>query len=317
MNILVEPRPESELGRKSEDRTEAPRVEPTVGNEYAGGNFALVSAGPDPDHRIGIYAYGSSDLNSVFASLPLIQEQLNGTCCILAEGHPAVARSDLLMQTLTGVAEERARLIIERFHLSRDVFRPRLFETTFTVPMEGAPQEFPKSVVVLSIGPDLTRVLYGDREHGILVDPGAAWVDQPMNKVLADLAAAPWFRTEFVNLGRIAVEAFAANFGRVISELQQRGAHVLVYNFLCVEPRSTTHTYQFVANPMAIRRREFALALVELSRTLDFSIVDVDRCLKRVGILNQVDWGHVHPEHHPVLAQEVMRILQDREVLAA
>jgi hypothetical protein len=322
MNTQVQPRPETELEAANKLRPEwadlrSQWLRPGAGTEFAGDNFAITSNGRDVQHRIGIYAYGSSDLNAIFACIPLIKERLNGTCCILAEGNAATARSDILLQALAGVPEDRAQTIVEGFHLPRDVFEPRLFETSFAVPVNGTIHQFPKTVVALSIGADLTRVLYGHREHGILVDPGAAWVDQPMNKVLADLAAAPWFREQFVSLGRISVDAFAQNFSRVVSILQQRGIHVLVCNFLSVEPRSTTHTYQFVTNPMAVRRREFALALVELSRALDFSIVDVDRCLKRVGVRSQVDWGHPHPDQHPVLAREVVRILQDRGVLEA
>ena len=130
----------------------------------------------------------------------------------------------------------------------------------------------------MTIGRDYNRTVYRHREHGFLVDPGGWWLNQSMDSVLGDLATAKWFQQNFVSLGKMSVEDFGENFGKVIKLLKQKtNAHVLVFNHLTLEPGNLTHNYQLVKNSQTVRRMEFNLALVELSRQLDFSIIDMDR----------------------------------------
>src|SRR5205807_4769011 len=127
--------------------------------------------------------------------------------------------------------------------------------------------------------------VYRHREHGLLVDPGGVWLSSSLEPILDDPSAVRWFRENFVSVGRIPVEAFVENFTRIIHLLRsQAGAHILVFNTLTVDPGGTVHNYQFVRNPHALRRREFHVALAELSRKLDFPVIDVDHVLKRAGV---------------------------------
>ena len=56
-------------------------------------------------------------------------------------------------------------------------------------------------------------------------------------------------------------------------------------------------------------------AVAELSRELDFALVDVDAVLKREGIQEQVDYGHFPLERMEPIAREVTRALLEREVI--
>lgn len=280
----------------------------------ADANFIVVGAGSRRDHRVGIYAKGSCDLVAILSCAPRIHRALDGTCCVIREGLVSDSRSDLLLQGLQPLSPEWTRPVGEKLRLPPDYFEPRLFDRTFTVP--GVPNlTFAKDVVLLSIAPDVVRTLYRHREHGFLVDPGGWWLNQSLDAVLDDLAVATWFRREFVSVGRIGVDAFAANLRRIIELVRSRtGAHVLVLNVLTVHPGDATHNYQFVRHSPSVRRREFNLALVELSRRLDFSIVDVDRVVKRVGVSRQIDFEHFGVDAFAPVAEEAFRIMRERGV---
>jgi hypothetical protein len=177
-------------------------------------------------------------------------------------------------------------------------------------------EEFPKSVVVLSIGPDFARTLYRHREHGFLIDPGGWWLNQSMAGVLKDMSSVMWFNKTFAKVGRITVEESMANFTRIIELIRERtGAYVMVFNLLGVEPGDLTHNFQHVKNSNMMRRRAFNLALYDLSQQLDFSVVDIDRLLKRNGVEEQVDFAHWPLERFGPVAQEMFRIMRDREIV--
>ena len=93
------------------------------------------------------------------------------------------------------------------------------------------------------------------------------------------------------------------------------GARVILYNSLSVEPGDQTYNYQLVRNSQTIRRRKFNHGLVELSRRLNFSIIDIDRILKQEGVREQVGFAHWPIERFETIAAEVVRILKENEVL--
>jgi len=285
--------------------------------KHVGENFVLFWSRPRGTDRVGIYIKGSCDLVSVFSCQPMIHPVLNGTCCILREGFVADSRSDLLLQTLRGLPGDWVQPVVDRLKLPADYFQPRLFAPSMTVPGLHRAEEFPKTVILLSIGADVLRTVYQHREHGFLVDPGGWWQANTVTAALTDLSTARWFRENFVSVGRISLDAFRDNFARIIKLLKQSASpHILVFNALTVEPGSLTHTYQLVKEPLGIRHREFNLALVELSRELDFSIVDMDRILKWAGVGSQVDFAHFPPDRYEPVAREVFRILADRGVFS-
>ncbi|MGH8937560.1 MAG: hypothetical protein ACRDXD_15090 [Acidimicrobiia bacterium] len=307
-------------GRRIIKRRIRHQVRRTVGQdfvEYTGARFALVASRSTPEPRVGITLRGACDLPSMFGLAPMLRDGIRGSVCIYREGMGAMdARSDILLQAVQGVPEEHTRELLERFPQYRGYFDPRLFDKSFRVPGHDWAGEFPKTVVVLSIGPDLGRAAYRHKEHGYLVDPGGAWLTQPLEKVLADPATARWFKEHFQSVGRMPVEEFHTRFGEVVRLIKERvGAHVLVYNMLTVEPGSRIHNFRFVRSPHSTRRRAFHLALADLSAELDFHIVDVDRVLKESGVREQVDFAHFTDQGLAPIAREAHRILKELAVV--
>lgn len=280
-----------------------------------GDNYVVLRSKVPSDNRIGIYARGSCHLRAVFACAPLIQQVLRGSCGILYEGVAAMTRSDLTLQTLRDLPREWTEPVIQRCHLQPDYFEPRLFHDTFRVWGDEGEEEFPKKVVLLHISPDSAgRTLYRHRQHGFLVDPGGGWLTK-LDAVLGDLDSIRWFRENFESIGLIRVEEFVENYTQIIRLLRERmDAHLLIFTTLGVEPGTLTHNYQLVKNPQSMRWREFNIALMELSRKLDFTVVDMDRILKCAGIRTQVEFAHFLPRQNLFVAREIFRVLKRRGV---
>lgn len=286
--------------------------------QITGKNFVFLESRKDPEPRVGIYLRGGCDLPSMFATAPLVRERLRGTCCIYNDGIGITdARADILLQALQGVPEEHVTEVIEQLGLPREYFSARLLEPNFDLPDSPQLGTFPKSVVVLSAGPNLVRSAYRHKEHGYLVDPGGWWLNQSMADVLSDLSKARWFKANFESVGRITLPEFRTSFAEVVRRVQKAtGGTILVYNALVVEPGRATHNFQFVRNPQTLRGRRLHLELVELSSELGFHLVDVDRVLKRVGVAGQVDFAHFLTEHSRPIAAEAYRILSELEIVS-
>ncbi len=285
---------------------------------YFDQRYAIIWEG-ESQRRFGIYSYGSCDLPSIFAAIPPIRTELDGRCCLIRKGVVADSRSDLLLQTTKPLPSNAVALMRERLGFASEYFEPELFKPSFQVPGPRRREEFPKSAVILSIGADVTRSLYRHKDSGLLVDPGGWWLRVPMKRVLSSLDTAKWVQQNFEPTGMLTVEQFTDAFSNVAQQvIAMTGGQLLVLNVLTVEPGSASHNYQFVKDPRGLRRREFNIALAELSAKLNFSIVDVDRILKRTGFVQvQVDFDHYPPEVYQPIGQEIFRVLQEREVFAA
>jgi hypothetical protein len=288
-----------------------------IERKVVGPNFVYFWAGSKRSRRIGIYARGSCDLLSLFSCQPLIQKELDGSCCLLFEGAVWDSSTALTLQALQALPLEIVDPVIEKLKLPNNYFSAgQLFKKTLAVQSLDGEEEFRKDVIVMSSGSDLIRTLYRHKEHGFLVDPGGWWFNQGMTKVLGDSSAATWFRKHFESVGRISADGFAANLAKIIAVLRERtDAHILVYNVLTIEPGSQVHDYRLIKNSFAKRAREFNLSLIELSRQLDFAIIDVDRALKRDGVSSQVDYAHFPPALYPAVAKEVFRVIKELGVL--
>lgn len=286
-----------------------------IDREIVGENYVHFWERSPERTRVGIYLKGSCHLRTIFACRAMIRRTLDGSCCIFNDGEVAGARSDFILQTLGDKPREVLDEIFEKLKIPSSYFVPQLFERTFSVPGLDGPREFPKTVVFFSIASDLVRNAYRHRETGILVDPGGWWLNQPMERVLGDLNTVSWFRRNFENAGRIQAEAFASNFEKIIALVRQRtGAHVVVFNCPTIEPGKAVHNYQFVRDPLVRRTREFNIALAELSRRMDFPIVDVDRIVKKAGIGGQKDFAHFPVDQVPVVANEALGVMTDLKV---
>jgi hypothetical protein len=215
------------------------------------------------------------------------------------------------LQSLRELPPEWVQPVMDKLGLDEHYFRPRLFNEDFVVQGANGPERFPKTVMLLHIGMDATRTVYRHRQHGFLIDPGGAWL-QSIDAVLGDMEKVAWFRKNFQSVGMIAVDAFVENYTRIITLLRARaGAKILVLNTLTIEPGNLTHNYQMAKYPHARRLREFNIALWELSRKLDFAVVDVDRILKCAGTRSQTEFAHFLPQHNLFIAHEAFRIMCD------
>lgn len=265
-----------------------------------------------PEPRRGILLKGGCDLPSVFTAAPHLREGIEGTIAISRHiGGTGGNRSDQILQTLNNLDPNVLTETMEMLKINRDYFAPTFFEPTFTIP--GMPQAgaFPKDVVVMGIGTDDVRQMYRHKEHGFIIDPGGWWLNQDLGHVLDDLSTVDWFRANFKRIGRLTLEEFVANNRRLVGEIDKRmGSKVMYYNTLVLDPADLTHNYQLNRSPHSVRRREFNLALWELSSELGVSVVDIDRILKTMGVEEQVDFAHFSVDRMGPIGAEVNRILR-------
>ena len=265
------------------------------------------------DGRIGIYGFGGCDVWTIAAAGRRLARNVPQTVAINAFGRARFTRSDLILQTLDGVDRNAVSEVVHRLQLEPAMFQPVLFEPEFVVPDARYLGSFPKSVVVMSISSDLVRTLYRHREHGFLVDPGGFWLASGIESALQDLEQVTWFSKNFRKVGRISLDDSMANFRRLIPLVRQRtGAEVVVFNSLTVDPGRYAIDYDHSHSPHRVRRREFASALVDLARELDFSIIDVDRSIKGVGTNGMHDFVKFGAVQQKAVAETFARVLKER-----
>lgn len=270
----------------------------------------------DPERRLGIYGYAGCDVWSITDAGPRLRELTGATGGIFAEGRADFTRSDLILQGYDGVDPDQIGEVMERLNGKPIMMAPELFKRQFTIPEFPQAGVFDKDVVVMSISSDLARVIYRHRKHGFIIDPGGFWLAAGVEETLNDLDTVKWFSSEFEKLGRLAVEESMANFRRLIPLVRETtGAHVVMFNSLTVDPGRRVMDYQLSHSPHRTRRRQFASALVDLARELDFSIVDVDRVVKGVGVEGLGDFVKLTPKHKKAVGEELVRVLVDRDVI--
>lgn len=289
-----------------------------------GSNFVIIEPESIENRRIGLYTLGGRYLNWLFACAPLIRPLLTSTCCIVREGlcrgfnGPPSARSDLLLQSLHALPDGLTD-VVDRMKLRWDDFHLGFFNSTFRVNCEEGENEFPKTIVLLSVVPDLVERLFRHRERGYLIAPKDWWFNATRSLLEEEYSpeTVSWFAETFECVGRLNVEQFSNNLASMVRNLRNRaGAEVLVANAPATSSGRSIHNCAFVDKPENRRRLEFNLALVELSRKVDFCILDVDRIFKRAGIRHQVGWDVVAPGLYLRIAREAVGILQDLGVLS-
>jgi len=281
--------------------------------QYTTSRSVVVSESDDfPEPRRGIVLRGGCDMPSAFTAAPLIAERIRGTVAISRQiGGTGGHRSDQILQTLDDLDRDAVAETREKLKLNSHYFTPTFFDRTFSVSNLPQAGEFPKDVIVLGIASDQVRQVYRHRKHGFVVDPGGWWLNQDLNNVLGDLSVVEWFRDNFRRAGRMSLDDFRKNNARLVAETRERvGAHIVYYNTMVVDPANPTHNYQLVKAAHSVRRREFAIALTELSRDLGFPIVDVDRVLKTAGVEQQVDFAHFPTDRMMPIGAELHRILR-------
>jgi hypothetical protein len=286
--------------------------------QWSGRSYLVVQSTTTPEPRTGIYLRGACDLPTLLSLGPLLRADVKGAVAVAdAAGAIAATRADVLLQTLDKLPAEATKEVSDRLGLRSDYFEPTLFSPTFVLPNFRSLGPFPKTVVVLSLAPNVVRTLYRHREHGFLVDPGGWWLNQDLDVVMRSTDQIAWFSEHFEQVGRLSVDEFVGLFKTLIERVKEkaRPLHILVFNVLTVEPGDRIHNFQLRRNPEVMRRQEFCLALVDLSRELGFHIVDLDRVLKREGIDRQLDFAHFPTDLAGPIAADVFGILRNLEVV--
>lgn len=266
--------------------------------------------------RLGVFGLGGCDLNTLTKAGPALARAHPGSLCVVSTGKAAQSHSSLVVQTLDPPSPDVTGEVAERLSLHPDYFSPRLFEPTFAIDHQAGVGLYPKSVVVLSVSADTARTLYRHREHGFLVDPGGWWLTTDLSAVLQGQSAAKWFTSTFEKVGRIPVENSMRNLETIITAVRRRlGSLVVVFNVLTVDPGVTATDYKFANSPNRTRRREFVLALGDLSRQMEFPILDVDRLAKQEGISGQADFVHYTNAQKRAIAADFVDILAHHRVV--
>lgn len=168
----------------------------------------------------------------------------------------------------------------------------------------------PSDVVVLSIQSVVTNSLVRHRQGGwlLLPDELETW-DAPARELL---------RREFENAGVAPLGPTVERLERLFGAIQDTGAHLLVYNLSPILPGERVHCWIGAEDSLGLRTRRFNLALAELSARLGFSVVDVEQVCARHGADRlKVDLFHLNALGWQLVAEEVVRVLEDRGCLDA
>jgi hypothetical protein len=258
--------------------------------------------------RLTIVAKGNLDVRDTLHALRVGGEvRWNGVNEILRARHPSTVarvrhetfpRSDLVDAAdgaIPAALQERA-LALGAYPLASQYGRA-LFDA-------------PADVRVLSIQPDIATQAWRHRRDGFLfVAPDwTGWNE----------ADRRWLHETFERTAAIDVDASMRHLASIVARLRERGdAPILVYNVSSVVPGDTVHSHEGLGAALSTRIRRFNVALADLSARTGVSIVDVDAIVARAGADRlKVDAFHLNAEGCRLVAQEVVRILEDLGVVA-
>ena len=257
--------------------------------------------------RLTVFAKGNVDLHDSLHSCVIAGElHWNGINDILRRRYPGTlirlkhetwTRSDALLQAEGVVpAELAARPLPLGSYPVESQFSTALFQTD-------------ADVFILSIMPDTATCLLKHRRSGFLFYPAdsAGWA----------AADRQWLKAEFESSPLMDVAQSFENLARIVELIRNRtDAPILVYNMSPIVPGPIVHCLQGLGETFATRIRRFNLALADLSEMAGISIIDVDEILARAGADRlKVDAMHLAPEAYRLIAEEVVRVLEELDVL--
>ena len=169
----------------------------------------------------------------------------------------------------------------------------------------------PADAIILSVQPDITSGLFRHRESGYLLFPYGCehW---PQADQL-------WLKKNFQRMDLIRPEGTLENFIAIIDRLRATSAApILVFNVSPIVPGETTHCFQGLDETLSTRIKKFNLALIELSARTGVSIIDVEAIIARAGAqTHKLDAMHLTPAGHRLVAEEVVRVLNELGVFDA
>jgi hypothetical protein len=258
--------------------------------------------------RLTLFAKGNNDVRDSLHSLRIggevrwnginevVRARFPGT--LVRVRHEVWTRSDALLAADGRVPAELAAWPLPLSpHTPAVQFSDALFATD-------------ADAIVLSIQPDLVTHLSAHRRDGYLFYPHnwLTWPAADKARLAADFAAAPL----------LDADASMRNFARIVARIRERSAApILIYNLSAVVPGDTVHCHLGLGEILSTRIRRFNLGLADLSARTGISVIDVDAVLARAGAARlKLDALHVTPEGQRLVAEEVVRVLEDLGCLA-
>jgi hypothetical protein len=211
---------------------------------------------------------------------------------------------------VTREAGQPAAIVLQQLDgmsLPEELVEQGLDEAYIAAQFESKLFEQPSDVFVLSILPEITAELWQRRERGYLLNPPPGW-EQSWTA-----AQREWFRAHFDRLGRVTVEEFREDFGRLVRTLQdEREAQVVVYGCASYDPADSSHNYHAMDDTAALRAHRFNYGLVQLSQQTGLIILDVDRIVAEMGGRAHVrQVFHYSPAANRAIGRELLRIIEE------
>ena len=257
--------------------------------------------------RLTLFVKGNVDVHDSLHSCRIGGQLLwNGINDALRQSHPGItarlrhetwARSDALLAS-TGVVPEAiaARNLALGAYPAASQFSRAIFETT-------------ADAVVLSVQPDIATGLVRHRQDGTL------FYASDYDTWSAD--DRQWLKSEFAATGPLDLETSMANLEAMIDEIRRsRDVPILIYNVSPIIPGEMIHCYQGLDETFSNRIRRFNLGLAGLSERTGISIIDIDTLVARHGAdTMKLDAVHLTPQAYRLVAEEVVRVLEDLGIL--
>jgi hypothetical protein len=122
-----------------------------------------------------------------------------------------------------------------------------------------------------------------------------------------------WLKSDFARQDLLDVVTSMSHLRQIVERVRERAdVPILIYNVCSIIPGETVHSLQGLGEIYSTRCRRFNLGLAELSDEMGFSIVDVDSIIGRAGADNfKIDAMHLTPDGYRLVAEEVVRVLED------
>jgi hypothetical protein len=254
-------------------------------------------------YRLNIFVKANVDVHdSLIYSRVNGEIQWNGLNTLLTERHPGciarIRHEPCARWDLIGIEHsEIPKQLVER---NLDLGSLKL-ETQFCSKLLVHPAD----VVVLSIQPDITNTLLRHRRDDYLFLPA-----NDADKGLEDRC---WMAENFTAVELLTPHSSMQRLASLVGTIRARSnPSILVFNMSSAMPGDRIVSYRGLEDALSTRIRAFNVALVEAATELDFSIVDVDQIVACAGAERlKLDWLHYVPEGYRLIADEVLRLLED------
>jgi hypothetical protein len=256
--------------------------------------------------RLNLFAKGNVDVHDSLHSCRIggqlrwngINEVLRGrTDAVVRLRHETWTRSDAVLAAGGTVpAEIGQRQLPLGSYPAPSQFSAALFETS-------------ADAIILSI--------LGETATTLLRHNSAGFLFYPSETEKWPRADRDWLKSDFTRRDLLDVETSMRNFREIIDRIRGRtDVPILIYNVCSIIPGETVHCLQGLGETYSTRCRRFNLGLAELSEDTGISIIDVDSIIGRAGADRfKIDAMHLTPDGYRLIAEEVVRVLDDLGVM--